>query len=75
MVIALILSAYCIAWAIAWFFITKWLHANKHEELGESLTVEVIYGLMLAFVWPASISLMLLNDMHAEQHEEREDDF
>ena len=72
---ALVLSAYCIAWMLAWFFLTKWLHANRHEVLGKSLVNELIYGFMLAFVWPASMSLILLNDMQSAKNDSSEDDF
>ena len=74
MVAIFVLAVYSIAWAIAWFFLARWLHANRHEELGKSLTAELIYSFMLAFVWPASISLMLLNDT-CSMPDKDDDDF
>lgn len=69
--IATVLAVHCFAWAISWIVLAKWLHANKHDELGKSWAVEIMYSFMLAFVWPASIALMILNDYSKRDNDDR----
>lgn len=70
----LFLIAYGTFGVVAWFVLVKWLHKNKHEELGKSLSIEIIYGFMLAFTWPASIMLMLLNDCYSNSDDDNDDE-
>ena len=43
------------------FFLVRWLHANKREELGNSLIIEIFLGLVFACFWPVTIPMMIEN--------------
>ena len=58
----IIAIAYAIFSIASWIVLAKWLHVNKHEELGKTWVTEIVFGFILAAAWPMSIPLMVIND-------------
>ena len=62
MIVEFFAAAYSIAALVSCVILSKWLHAHRREELGNSLIIEVMMGIVFACFWPVTIPLMLENN-------------